>query len=145
MLEGFTCSAQFGFVKLDKKYLMHGSFFQIMLFVRVLKEGYDIKESMVYPDTYDCFNHWPELLVKKRNHIFIPLGIKTIAGLGERLVLTDRYGFCVSNGMEVRNQALMDDIPICIKITNNSSNDIIIPDGAILCQIMVLQMEMVGR
>lgn len=105
----------------------------------------DIRESMVYIDCYDIFNCWPGLCLRKKGITTVEIGLKVIAGLGEKCVITDRYGFCVTNYIEVENMAVEDDKPIKLKLINRTNRDIIIDHGEILCQVMVLNIDMIGR
>ncbi len=117
----------------------------IMIYARTFYDAFDLRESMVYPNCFDIFNYWPGLCLEKRGSTVLELGIKVIAGLGEKCFLTDRYGFCVTHFIEVENKVVGDDLPIRVKLTNRTNRDIIIPHGEILCQIMVLGIDMVGR
>ena len=115
------------------------------MYQKLWNECIDLRESMVYPDTYDIFNCWTGLCVRKNGATTVQTGLRAIAGLGEKLVVTDRYGFCVTHQLEVENMQVIDDEDIQLKLINRTNKDIVIPYGAILCQIMMLQIEMVGR
>lgn len=108
-----------------------------MQFVRVLSQTYDFFPSLLYENTFDIFNCWSNLVIRKRSHLYIPIGFKFVLGGDEGLIIVDRYGFCVENRLEVQNVVIQHDNPVCIKITNNSSEDVFIPQRKILCQIMV--------
>ena len=116
-----------------------------MMYKKLWNECIDLRESMVYPDCYDIFNCWAGLCIRKSGSTTINTGLKVIAGLGEKLVLTDRYGFCVTSGMEIENKEVVDDDDVLLKIINRTNKDVIVPYGVILCQIMLLPIEMVGR
>jgi dUTPase len=51
----------------------------------------------------------------------------------------------VTNFIEVENKVVGDDQPISVKLINRSNQDVVIKHGEILCQIMILSIEMVGR
>jgi hypothetical protein len=103
------------------------------------------QQSIIYPNCYDVFNCWNDLVIRKNRFLQVSLGFKIFDDLGERCVLVDRYGFCVTNHLTVENMPIVNDIPIWCKITNNTNKDIHVPHGAILCQIMRLPIDMVGR
>jgi len=116
-----------------------------MMYKKLWNECIDLRESMVYPDCYDIFNCWAGLCVRKNGTTTVATGLKVIAGLGEKMVVTDRYGFCVTNQLEVENIKLTDDDTIDLKLINRTNKDVMIPYGAILCQVMLIPLEMVGR
>jgi dUTPase len=116
-----------------------------MIYAKTFGEAFDIRESMIFPDCFDIFNCWPGLCLPKKGTTVIELGLKIIAGLGEKCVLTDRYGYCVAHFIEVENKVVGDDYPLYIKLINRTNRDVMIPCGEILCQIMVLNIDMVGR
>lgn len=116
-----------------------------MIFAKTFYDAYDMRESIVYPNCFDIFNYWPSLCIRKHGSTTLEIGLKVIAGLGEKCFLIDRYGFCVTNFIEVENMEVGDDKPIMVKMTNRTNRDIFIPRGEILCQIMVLGIDMVGR
>ena len=116
-----------------------------MIYAKTLNHAFDLRESLVYPDCFDIFNCWPGLCLRKRGATFVSIGLKILAGLGEKCVLTDRYGFCVTNFIEVENMTILDDDPLRLKLINRSNRDVIIPYGEILCQVMVLNIDMIGR
>jgi dUTPase len=115
------------------------------MYAKTFPGAIDLRESFIYPDCYDIFNSWEGLRLRKRGTTVISLGIKVIAGLGEKCVLTDRYGACVTNFIEVENKVVGDDQPISVKLINRSNQDVVIKHGEILCQIMILSIDMVGR
>jgi len=116
-----------------------------MMFVKVNSETLDLMESMIYPNCYDLFNQFKDLRIRRNGVSTLCSGIKVNADLGERCVLTDRYGFCVSNHVEVQNVGLCNDQCIVLKFINRTNKDVIIPYGEIVAQIMVLPIDMVGR
>jgi dUTPase len=116
-----------------------------MIYSKLFNDTIDLRESLVYPDCYDIFNSWPNLRLRKNGATTIELGVKVIAGLGEKCVMTDRYGYCVTNGIHVENKVVADDLPIFVKLINRTNSDVFIPHGEILCQIMVFTIDMVGR
>jgi dUTPase len=115
------------------------------MYKKLWNECIDLRESMVYPDCYDIFNCWAGLCVRKNGTTVVATGLKVLAGLGEKLVVTDRYGFCVTHQLEVQNAKLNDDDDIQLKIINRTNKDVMIPYGAILCQVMLIPLEMIGR
>lgn len=116
-----------------------------MLFSKLWSGSIDVKESMVFPDCYDVFNSYTDLFIEKNGVTTINLGITILSGLGEKCVLMDRYGYTVSHQIELENMALDDDTPVCAKFINRTNRDVIVPLGEILCQIMVFNIDMVGR
>lgn len=116
-----------------------------MMYAKTNDETIDLRESMVYPNCYDIFNQFDNLRIRRFGITSICTGLKVIADLGERCVLTDRYGFCVSHHVEVQNVGLDDDECIQLKLINRTNKDVIIPYGEIVAQIMILPTEMVGR
>lgn len=116
-----------------------------MLYAKVWQSAIDLRESMVYPDCYDIFNCWEGLRLRKKGITNIAIGLKIVAGLGEMCLLTDRYGFCVTHYVEVENKVVYDDFPIGLKLINRTNEDILVPYGEILCQIMIMNVDMVGR
>lgn len=115
------------------------------MYAKTRDEVIDLRESMIYPNCYDLFNGYDNLRVRRNGITVICTGIKVVAELGERCLLTDRYGFCVGNHVEVQNARLNDDECIKLKMINRSNKDVIVPYGVILAQVMVLPIEMVGR
>jgi dUTPase len=116
-----------------------------MLYAKTRDECFDLRESMIYPNCYDIFNEWSELRIKKHGVTVLCTGIKIIADLGERCLLTDRYGFCVTHHVEVQNVRLRDDECIGLKLINRTNRDVIVPYGEIIAQVMTIPIDMIGR
>lgn len=117
-----------------------------MMFARASDDTIDLRQSLVYPNCYDIFNHFEGGLRIRRNGVtHLCTGLKIIADLGESCVLTDRYGYCVANHVEVQNMKLIDDDCIRLKLINRTNKDVIVPYGEILAQVMIFPIEMVGR
>jgi dUTPase len=116
-----------------------------MLVEKVLPKSLDVLPSKIYPNCMDIFNMWENLYLEKGGSVVLPLGMKIVPGFGTRCVITDRYGFCAENRIYVENKAVRDNFPVCVKVVNQSGTDIVLPHGVILCQVMVIALEMVGR
>jgi dUTPase len=116
-----------------------------MLYAKEADDVMDIRESMVFPNCYDIFNQYENLVVRRLGTTVVNSKLRVVAELGEKCILTDRYGFCVTNHVEVQNVRLVDNQSIWIKLINRSNRNIIIPLGEIIAQIMLLPIDMVGR
>lgn len=116
-----------------------------MLIRKVLGEEVIILKSIVYSNCYDIFNCRSDLKIIKNGVSYVALNFKILSDAEEQCLLVDRYGFCVTNKIELENMVIKDDVLVWVKLINRSNIDVRIPYGEIIGQIMCLPTDFVDR